>query len=371
MEKVFKNKILIISTSCVMALVIGIMSFFAFRGIIDKGGKAEVPEDIIIDEGGPVTDGAGNVLPSDEVIPMPSHMVFSSAQLLGEEDYSKITVSVNVVPDYAGITSVSAGLRFSDVDNSWASGKKTEDYVRLIHENNSKDITLECVQPFGCPILLVVTVVDKLGISFDAECRLDFQKRVDSFEIFYSSHYKSVSKSGKISSEQVGSPAPIEGYVFGDFVIDDIRYTYTPFTIDVKNLGLSFDLDCNLNADILDQAASAGDFSIPEYYLFQSGYCQFSAKGYTQKFIDVICSLYNDVEQDLKKVSTLDPAVIVKIGEYLKTAVPSADSNVFAFTLKCNGTSGKFRNFKLDLRQNINFEAGVSSVTLTKTVIVY
>ncbi len=72
---------------------------------------------------------------------------------------------------------------FDDADSSWASGKSVEDYVNVTVSEDTHSVTVECLAPFGEPI--VIKAISDDNVACSATCQLDYVKRINKITNFY------------------------------------------------------------------------------------------------------------------------------------------------------------------------------------------
>lgn len=173
---------------CLVMAVLLALSWVFFGFLYSKGGvdfsTLENPKQVQTDNGSPVTDENGEELPSDETIPMPSALAFSSAAALDGANaaYDSVTLTATVKPDTADNKTVDWAVAFVNPSSAWANGKTVTDYVTVTPTSDGSTMaTVQCLKDFGEQIKVTVTSRDNEEAK--AECTVDFAKRVASVSI--------------------------------------------------------------------------------------------------------------------------------------------------------------------------------------------
>lgn len=223
---------------CIVFAVLLALSWIFFGFLYSNGGVdfstlATSKENQIIDNGTPVTDENGEQLPSDETIPMPKAMVFSSSAALDgtEAAYDSVTLTATVKPDDATNKSVDWSVEFVNPASEWAVGKTVTDYVTITPlSDGSTTAELNCLQAFGEQIKVVVK--SRQNESAKAECTVDFAKRVISAKL---PMYKGLGASPEIYGDLLfadGSLTPSFENPYCAITYEDLTFEYSDYTVE-------------------------------------------------------------------------------------------------------------------------------------------
>lgn len=141
----------------------------------DEGGDKQEnsPEE---DELQPdVTDENGNALASGTAYEIPQRMLFSARTAESQTASEGVTVTATVKPDTAMNKSLTWSVKFADPTLTWAQGKEATDFVTVtVNEENSREATVRCLEPFGAQILVRATSVQDPTKS--GTCAVDYLK---------------------------------------------------------------------------------------------------------------------------------------------------------------------------------------------------
>lgn len=141
----------------------------------DEGGdKQENPP--VEDELQPdVTDENSNALASGTAYEIPQRMLFSARTAESQTASEGVTVTATVKPDTAMNKSLTWSVKFADPTLTWAQGKEATDFVTVtVNEENSREATVRCLEPFGAQILVRATSVQDPTKS--GTCAVDYLK---------------------------------------------------------------------------------------------------------------------------------------------------------------------------------------------------
>ncbi len=92
------------------------------------------------------------------------------------EDSVKITATLTT----SGSASYDDDLTWTTAfksESAWSSGKDYTDYVSVSVATDTHSVTVECLQPFGEPIIITATSKDNRDVT--ATCQLDYVKRIE------------------------------------------------------------------------------------------------------------------------------------------------------------------------------------------------
>ena len=223
---------------CIVFAVLLALSWIFFGFLYSNGGVdfstlATFKENQIIDNGTPVTDENGEQLPSDETIPMPKAMVFSSSAALDgtEAAYDSVTLTATVKPDDATNKSVDWSVEFVNPASEWAVGKTVTDYVTITPlSDGSTTAELNCLQAFGEQIKVVVK--SRQNESAKAECTVDFAQRVISAKVpMYKGAGSNYGTYGDLSFAD-DSLIPSFEYPYFSIEYEDLILEYSDYTVE-------------------------------------------------------------------------------------------------------------------------------------------
>lgn len=220
-------------------LVLVIAGTAALVGVLSDGFKNwdkfktdEEQTEEMADNGAPVTDENGDELESDTVIPMPKAMTFRSAAALDGEDaqYGSVTLKATVKPDYVE-QSVSWSVAFVDSSDEWATGKTVTDYVTVTPtEVGSTTATVQCLQPFGAQIKVVVASTE--DSTKTAECTVDFQARLVDITIKFNFSEGNSDAVSMVNGPTKDSPSKIGLTYFEDITYETPIIEYSDYTVE-------------------------------------------------------------------------------------------------------------------------------------------
>ena len=189
------------------------------------------------DSGKPATGENGEELPADQTIPMPMAMAFRSAAALDGESaaYDSVTLTATVKPNDATNKAVDWSIAFVNPSSEWATGKTVTDYVTVTPQSDgSTTATVQCLQPFGEQIKVVVT--SRSNTKAKAECSVDFVKRAIGLSINFVSAANNVTANS--SSPEVVIPSNFSNLHNGGVTIEETAGTITDeFSYNVKIKG--------------------------------------------------------------------------------------------------------------------------------------
>lgn len=231
---------------CLVFAALLALSWVFFGFLYSKGGvdfsSLETPEQVQTDNGSPVTDENGEKLPSDETIPMPSALAFSSAAALDGETaaYDSVTLTATVKPDTATNKTVDWSVAFVNPSSAWASGKSATDYVTVTPTSDgSTTATVQCLKDFGEQIKITVTSRDNENAK--ASCTVDFRKRIVDLNLETADNY-SISEEDKIITclklKDISYTVDyLGGYtlVYSEFTIDDTSFDERALTVTIAD----------------------------------------------------------------------------------------------------------------------------------------
>lgn len=168
-----KKKVLasILALSILATAGVAVASCVAFK---DKPAGETTQTQPSVDQ---VTDENGEVL-GDEINVMPARMIFRNARVLNNtSEYDSVTIQATIKPDNATNKNVSWSVAFVNPESTWAKGKNVADYISVTPQAVGSNIaTVECLQPFGEQIKVIVT--SESNVNAKAECKIDFAKRI-------------------------------------------------------------------------------------------------------------------------------------------------------------------------------------------------
>lgn len=151
-------------------------------GVCVKCGDAEPSEEPLL----AVLDKDGNEL-TEAKYAMPNALIFAFrranavAEIPVNTVLGSVTLEAEVEPLGASEKAVTWHIEFTDAENAWAQGKDINDYLRIVVSEEDMHIaTVECLQPFGAQMRIVVTSEDEPEIS--AYATVDFVKRLQGIE---------------------------------------------------------------------------------------------------------------------------------------------------------------------------------------------
>lgn len=135
------------------------------------------------DENAPAIDENGEAMNSGEVHAMAKAMTFRTAKSLAAtpetqaaSDYASVTLQATVLPEYAEDKAVDWSVQFAGA-NEWSTGKNVADYLTVTPSaDGSTTATVQCLQPFGERIQIVVT--SRANPMVQNACTVDFRKRI-------------------------------------------------------------------------------------------------------------------------------------------------------------------------------------------------
>ena len=179
-----------IITGVVLVLILAVLGGVVAAVITETNPKdwfGDIVNQLPEDENGdgedlPVLDENGDVIPSDEVVPMPQAMTFRTAKSLMATTavegaaYDSVTLSATVKPDSAVDKTVDWTVEFVNPSSEWATGKTVTDYVTVTPQSDGATVaTVQCLKPFGEQIR--VTVISRMNTEATASCTVDFAVR--------------------------------------------------------------------------------------------------------------------------------------------------------------------------------------------------
>lgn len=179
-----------IITGVVLVLILAVLGGVVAAVITETNPKdwfGDIVNQLPEDENGdgedlPVLDENGDVIPSDEVVPMPQAMTFRTAKSLmattavDGTTYDSVTLSATVKPDSAVDKTVDWTVEFVNPSSEWATGKTVTDYVTVTPQSDGATVaTVQCLKPFGEQIR--VTVTSRMNTEATASCTVDFAAR--------------------------------------------------------------------------------------------------------------------------------------------------------------------------------------------------
>ena len=103
---------------------------------------------------------------------------------------NSIEVTVTTNPIDASIQTVTWGVAWTSSNDSWANGKNAMDYIQIQpSEEDSKNATITCLQPFGATITIICTSDDKEDGTISATCKAQYAKRITGGTISLTTDY--------------------------------------------------------------------------------------------------------------------------------------------------------------------------------------
>ena len=236
------------------------------------------------DSGKPATGENGEELPADQTIPMPMAMAFRSAAALDGESaaYDSVTLTATVKPNDATNKAVDWSIAFVNPSSEWATGKTVTDYVTVTPQSDgSTTATVQCLQPFGEQIKVVVT--SRSNTEAKAECSVDFVKRAIGLSINFVSAANNVTANS--SSPEVVIPSNFSNLHNGGVTIEETAGTITDeFSYNVKIKGnddtaSAFNSQSGGAIISAKEFAFTSDITLTSEYLFNNLYTIVSPAG--------------------------------------------------------------------------------------------
>ena len=239
-----------------------------------------------------------------------------------------------------------------NAESEWASGKDVSDYLTVTQTAaNSKQATVQCLQPFGEQIKITVNATGLNGSSASADCTVDFMQRIS----------KVTFKDGDISISSDADSVVMDTSVFK---CDEILYEYYPYTVEDD---FSFRVDLNCTEEMLDVINESEDILNaklnPDYSVNETEFKQ------NQFYFNRLVSNDSDSNR-IHGFYDFDDDEDVQESAY-KFVREACETTPFAtFTAKFTGSHSTF-SFTTDLYVVAdNFIVSVQGVTLDQSNIV-
>ena len=334
-------------------ILVGVMLAGIILGWFDKKEEVPAEEELQTETGLPAIDDSGAELVSGTVYSMPKAMAFRSAAVLADnQSYTAVTLNANVQPELADIGTITFSAAWVNAESEWASGKDVSDYLTVTQTAaNSKQATVQCLQPFGEQIKITVNATGLNGSSASADCTVDFMQRIS----------KVTFKDGDISISSDADSVVMDTSVFK---CDEILYEYYPYTVEDD---FSFRVDLNGTEEMLDVINESEDILNaklnPDYSVNETEFKQ------NQFYFNRLVSNDSDSNR-IHGFYDFDDDEDVQESAY-KFVREACETTPFAtFTAKFTGSHSTF-SFTTDLYVVAdNFIVSVQGVTLDQSNIV-